>query len=162
MGDVVGYVTIEEANQYISTHYLSTSPIRLQWESLSDEDKAVLLLNSCEALDRLVLPGRKASVTQEHAFPRWPYLEVPRQVWMAQVENALEMSDPGTSSEVGDLQKTWAYGLSSYSIGDFSESQGIASGSTAARMQTMFQAGVVSAKAQQLLLPFVGGGYCIE
>ena len=37
------YITLEEANTYLSQHYVSTDPLLIQWNSLSDNDKEVFL-----------------------------------------------------------------------------------------------------------------------
>lgn len=46
------YMTLEEANEIIASSYLSTSKEREYWNSLSDDDKSILLINATEAVDR--------------------------------------------------------------------------------------------------------------
>lgn len=155
------YVTVEEATQYILQHYTSVDPIRIAWETLPDEDKQILLNRSADAINSLPLPGRKTYPDQENAFPRYPSTEVPEEVKAAQVENALVSSDEQQNEDAKLYQKMWAYGISSYRIGNLSESIGTASGN-AGFTTTLLQSGVVSTKAQNLLSRFLGGGFCIE
>ena len=80
MPDTIGYVTLEQANEYVATHYISTDNLRVGWEMLTDEDKAALLLRSFETIELLPFAGRKAVPGQENAFPRFPETEVPNQI----------------------------------------------------------------------------------
>ena len=98
MSDMIGYVTLEQANTYIGTHYISTDNLRLSWEALSDVDKTALLLKSFETIESLPFAGRKAQKDQTTAFPRWPDSVVPNQVCWAQIENALTSSDTSASA----------------------------------------------------------------
>ena len=155
------YVTIEEANVYIQNNLLSTDPLRISWESLLDEDKQVLLNRSAAAINSLPFTGRKMNVNQENAFPRYPNTDVPDDVKAAQIENALTSSDETQSEDAQLYQKMWAYGISSYRIGNLSESIGTASGN-AGFSTSMLRSGVVSVIAQNILSKYLGGGYCIE
>ena len=154
------YLTVEEANEYVSTHYISTDTLRTSWESLSDADKEVLLTSSTEAINMIPWPGKKAVPSQPNAFPRWPDTEVPVAIVAACVENALSMTDSTVSEETNLYKKMWAYGLSSYSIGNFSET--IVQGGGTGGVTTLAQSGIVSVKAQTILGPFLGGGFTIE
>ena len=40
MPDMIGYVTLEQANEYIATHYISTDNLRVTWEGLNNADKS--------------------------------------------------------------------------------------------------------------------------
>lgn len=155
------YVTIEEANVYIQNNLLSTDPLRTSWEALLDEDKQVLLNRSAAAINSLPFTGRKMNVNQENAFPRYPNTDVPEDVKVAQIENALTSSDETQSEDAQLYQKMWAYGISSYRIGNLSESIGTASGN-AGFSTSMLRSGVVSVIAQNILSKYLGGGYCIE
>lgn len=155
------YVTIEEANVYIQNNLLSTDPLRISWEALPDEDKQVLLNRSATAINSLPYPGRKMYANQENAFPRYPNTEVPDDIKAAQIENALTSSDETQSEDAQLYQKMWAYGISSYRIGNLSESIGTASGN-AGFSTSMLRSGVVSVIAQNILSKYLGGGYCIE
>lgn len=154
---MVGYVTIEEANKYVSEHYIKSDQLRVCWEAIDDEDRSALLRKSFQVIEMLPFVGRKTCISQQSAFPRWPSTEVPEAVKSAQIENALVMSDSEASDEAKQYEKMWQWGVSSYSIGSLSESlsQG-AYGAGASRTS-----GIVSATASRLLMPFLQGGYKI-
>lgn len=150
------YVTIAEANAYITAHYLSTDPLRIAWESLIDEYKQVLLTRSYDAIEMLPLRGRKASCDQQTAFPRWPDTAVPECVKSAQIENAIELGNP--SEEAGEYRRMRQLGVTEYKIGNLSEKLGGASADTS----LMLSSGIVSFKAMQLLRPFLSGSFNIR
>jgi hypothetical protein len=66
------YVTLEEANSYVSLHYPSISYEYKAWfnETLTDSDKIVMLIQSAASLNRLKYAGRKKITNQKLAFPR--------------------------------------------------------------------------------------------
>lgn len=146
-----GYVTIAEADEYVRTHYLSTDSTRLAWEQLSDEDKAVLLIVSFEAIEQLVYRGRRAAKDQKTAFPRYPDTEVPTQVKHAQIANAVVMADPEYQKDVDFYNKLKSFGISSYQIGNLSESLA----------DSWSGQGVYSQEALRLLQPYLQGGFRI-
>lgn len=154
----MSYVDVAYADEYVASHFLSTDELRETWEGLDEMDKEVLLRRSFESLESLPFSGRKTDPKQPNAFPRWPYEEVPEAIKNAQVENAVSLSDSAASEDAAFYEKLWQYGVESYSIGNLSErtSQG-----TWGRNATT-TVGLVSAKATQMLQPFVSGGYCIR
>lgn len=152
---LIGYVTLEEANGYVTAHYLSTDTLRLSWEGLSDEDKTVLLTKSFQTIELLPFSGRKLTPDQSTVFPRWPWKEVPDAVKWAQIENALTKSDASNEEDAKYYERLWTYGVESYSIGNLSES--VSSGSYGLRGGQA--TGVTSAIAERLLRPYLGGGY---
>ena len=154
------YMNVAEADAYVKTHYLSTDTLRTSWEALSEADKEVLLTVSTASINSMVWPGRKAQANQENAFPRYPSTEVPKAVLAACIENALSLTDEMAQEEASIYQKMWAYGLSSYKIGNFSETIVQGGGNSGATL--LAQSGITSPKAQALLKPFMGGGFCIE
>jgi hypothetical protein len=154
---VIGYVTLEEADLYVSTHYVEDSDERTYWEDLDDSDKEVLLLVSFEAIERLPFPGRKTLPSQDNMFPRYPSNEVPRDIKYAQIENALALSDTNESDDARQYERLWNAGVSSYSIGSLSETIGNASYGVTASANS----GITSAKAKKLVMPFLGGGFRI-
>lgn len=156
-----GYATVEQADIYVAEHYISTDPLRIAWNALSQEDKQVILNVSAEAIDSLPYPGRKLDPTQSNAFPRYPSQQVPAAIIAAQIENAISVSDSSSSEDAALYQRMWSFGIASYRIGNLSESVGNASGGASLSAQ-MLQNGIVSTKAQALLKPFIGGAYCIE
>lgn len=152
---LIGYVTLEEANEYIKTHYLMRDALRLCWEDLLEEDQIVLLTKSFQAIELLPFAGRKLNPDQSTVFPRWPCKEVPEAIKWAQIENALAKSDASNEEDVKYYEKLWTYGVESYSIGNLSES--VSTGTYGLRGAQA--TGVVSAIADRLLRPFLGGGY---
>lgn len=156
-----GYATVEQADIYVTEHYISTDPLRIAWNALSQEDKQVILNVSAEAIDSLPYPGRKLDPTQPNVFPRYPSQQVPTAIIAAQIENAISVSDSSSSEDAALYQRMWSFGIASYRIGNLSESVGNASGGASLSAQ-MLQNGIVSTKAQALLKPFIGGAYCIE
>lgn len=152
---LIGYVTLEEASEYISTHYLSTDTLRLSWEGLSDEDRTVLLTRSFQTIELLPFAGRKLNPDQSTVFPRWPYKEVPEAIKWAQIENALAKSDASNEEDAKHYERLWTYGVESYSIGNLSERTSTGTYSLRGAQAT----GVTSAVADRLLRPYLGGGY---
>ena len=152
---LIGYVTLEEAGQYISTHYLSNDALRQSWESLSDDDRVVLLTKSFQAIELLPFTSRKLNPDQNTVFPRWPCKEVPEAIKWAQIENALAKSDASNEEDAKHYERLWTYGVESYSIGNLSERTSTGTYSLRGAQYT----GVTSAIAERLLRPFLGGGY---
>lgn len=152
---LVGYVTLEEANEYICTHYLSTDTLRMSWEDLLDEDRIVLLNKSFQTIELLPFPGRKLKPDQSTVFPRWPQQEIPVAIKWAQIENALAKSDASNEEDAKYYEKLWTYGVESYSIGNLSES--VSAGTYGLRGAQ--STGITSTVAERLLRPFLGGGY---
>lgn len=154
----VGYVSVEYADQYVSTHYLSTDDLRKTWEGLSPEDKAALLQQSFDAMELLPYTGRKTNLNQSMAFPRCPDAEVPDAVKHAQIENALSLKDPSATDDSAFYGRLWQFGVESYSIGNLSEK--ISSGAWSKGSPVQY--GVVSAKSTRLLQPYLSGSYNIS
>lgn len=155
-----GYVTTAEAVEYIQSRYVSTDALRLAWEAMSEADQAVYLQKSFDAINLLPFRGRKYVTGQEAAFPRWPDPEVPLAIRHAQIENAITLTDLNAQEDAAFYEKMWQYGVESYRIGNLSESSsngswGRAGSSTATRS-------VTSARALNLLQPYLMGGFGIE
>lgn len=65
------WVSLEEAEVIISNNFLSDDELLTKWQSLSNNDKEVLLRNSARAItDAYKFVGRKAKAGQYLAFPR--------------------------------------------------------------------------------------------
>ena len=152
---LIGYVSLEEANDYIATHYLLIDDLRISWESLPDEDKIVLLTKSFQTIELLPFAGRKLSPNQSTVFPRWPQQEVPAAIKWAQIENALAKSDTSNEEDAKYYERLWTYGVESYSIGNLSERTSTGTYSLRGAQAT----GITSAIAERLLRPYLGGGY---
>lgn len=154
--DTIGYVTNEEALIYIQGHYTSKDPLRVNWESLTEDDQNALLRRSLQSIEMLPFAGRKYDSEQSLAFPRCPSQTIPEGIKAAQIENALSLGDTSNQEEEQFYSKLWMYGVESYSIGNLSESVGAGAGTGAAQTT-----GIVSSTAQRLLKPFLSGGYRI-
>lgn len=155
---LLGYVTLDEANTYVSEHYMTTEEFRQSWEALEDANKAALLRRSFQIIELLPFTGRKTCCSQPFAFPRWPSDTVPDSIKFAQIEQALVGADSEATEEAKQYQRMWQWGVSSYTIGNLSER--ISSGSYSA--DPLKSAGVTSATASRLLAPFLQGGYNIR
>lgn len=64
------YITLEEAETIIKESFLSSDKTYQQWKDLDDNDKAVLLSNSCRDIDALKFDGRRKNLGQALEFPR--------------------------------------------------------------------------------------------
>ena len=153
--DLIGYVTLQEADEYVRTHYLTADELRVGWEALSDEDRIALLTRSFQVLELLPFAGRKFDPKQDKAFPRWPQQEVPAAIKWAQIENALAKSDASNEEDAKHYERLWTYGVESYSIGNLSERTSTGTYSLRGAQST----GITSAVAERLLRPYLGGGY---
>ena len=156
MSEVVGYVTLEEADEYVTGHFMSSNMTRVAWESLSDADKMVLLRNSYRAIEMLAFRGRKTSPTQPSAFPRWPLTDVPSSIKEAQVANAIVLADESTQDDVTYYDRLRTFGVKSYHIGNLSETLNTPAENASASYQ-----GIYSQEALRLLSPWLGGGFKI-
>ena len=154
----MSYVDVAYADEYVETHFLSTDELRMGWEVLDNSDKEVLLQRSFEAIECLPFVGRKTDPDQPNAFPTCPFEEVPEAVKYAQVENAITLSDNSASEDAAFYEKLRQYGVESYSIGNLSER----TSSGAWGRNVTASSGVISAKAINLLKPFLNGSYNIR
>lgn len=154
---MIGYVTLEEADLYVATHYVENAEERTYWEDLDDSDKQILLLTSFEALERLPFPGRKTFNSQDKMFPRYPATEVPKDIKYAQIENAISLANLTESEDAKQYEKLWNAGVSSYSIGNLSETIG----NMSYGMSATTESNITSAKAKKLVIPYLSGGFTI-
>lgn len=150
--DLVGYVTLAEANEYVSTHYISTDDLRVAWEKLTEDDQKALLTKSFQNIELLPFTGKKFERGQLNAFPRWPSNVVPDAIKWAQIENAIVQCDPSNLEDAKYYERLWMYGVESYSIGNLSER-------TSTGTYKAQATGVTSVLADRLLRPYLGGGY---
>jgi hypothetical protein len=157
MSEVVGYVTLEEADAYVADHFMSSNMTRVAWESLSDADKMVLLRNSYRAIEMLAFRGRKTDTAQPSAFPRWPSTDVPSQIKEAQIANAIVLADESSQEDAAYYDKLRTYGVKSYRIGNLSETLN----ASEAEANASSCKGIYSPEAKRLLSPWLGGGFKI-
>jgi hypothetical protein len=134
------YISLADADAYLSATYPATDAKMVAWTTLSDADCEIYLKRAALILDRQAYTGQKAVSTQAMQFPRAIYApnssyaassnyifdndwyvqtEVPTEVKYAQVEIAFAEAQ-GTSSRV-QLQRE---GVKSFSLGKLSESYG--------------------------------------
>ena len=123
--DKIGYVSLDEANSYISSSFLSSDEKRKAWEGLSDDDKKVLLRQSLYDIESLNFYGKKTDPCQPYKFPRNGNLEIPDNVKFAQILGAIlkldtdstyDLIEKGITSErVGNVSFTYATNSSSNS-----------------------------------------------
>ena len=152
---LIGYVTLEEANDYVASHYLAADNLRKGWDDLFDEEREILLNKSFQTIELLPFSGRKLNPTQSTVFPRWPCKEVPNAIKWAQIENALAKCDASNEEDAKYYERLWTYGVESYSIGNLSERTSTGTYSLRGAQAT----GITSAIAERLLRPYLGGGY---
>ena len=161
------YISLADAETYVSGQYISTDAKYTAWDALSDGDKEILLKRAAKLIDRQPLIGIKAASTQTMEFPRAIYTEYKRRdlpiltthfdsdwyiqtetpdaVKHAQVEIALTATQD--SPKRIELQRQ---GVKSFSLGKLSESYG--SGSDVR---------ILSQEARELLMPYLAGSVSI-
>jgi len=160
------YVSVGEAGGYIAEHYTPGDAQRAAWEALSDADREVYLKNAAAAIERHCCPGKKyGGRNQFLSFPRaasdaWParrqasaddsgrraeFCAVPDEIRHAQIEEALELCSPGKSTQAQQARRG---AVGSYSVGQLSET-----------LRGGAKSGLMSEKAEALLLPCLSGGY---
>lgn len=117
------YITAEEMLDYLRRNYVSTDPLRIQWEAMNVEDQMVLLRKSFLFINSLPYNGKPASISQEGAFPRAGLFTEKDllKVKYAQAEQALAISDTVAAQETEERARLRRAGVVQYSIGDLSE-----------------------------------------
>ena len=155
---VYGYVTLAEAEEYIASHFIYDDPLRSAWDALEAADKIVLLTRSFDSIEMLPSVGRKTEENQPNAFPRWPLTEVPKEIKMAQIDNAITLLDSSATEDAEHYRTLWRYGVNAYVIGNLSEKigEGAWGNSPTANAE------IVSNKAETLLKRFLRGSYTIR
>ncbi len=148
------YISLAEAETYISAYYQAGDATRQAWTALEDPEKEALLLQACETIDAQPIGGFKAETDQTLAFPRRPYQEAgetaaPEKVKRAQVEIAL-YSVSAEKAGADRRQALQAQGVQSFSVGEISETYGKGPGQSNTEMP---------AKAARLLRPYLAGGF---
>ena len=145
MAIVVGtdtYISLADANTYVSDNYPTTVTEYTSWDALSDANKELYLKRAQRKIDRQFLRGVKAVSTQTLEFPRAIRLDytnisqypettvrqddnwvvetsVANNVKYAQVEEALyEIINSATANKRLQLQ---AQGVKSFRLGNLSE-----------------------------------------
>lgn len=128
MAENIGYVNIDETNEFIKNNFFSKSKEKTGWDALSDEDKNVVLRMSLRDIDLNDFLGKKTSPEQITEFPRDITANaVPTDVKLAQMyEAAAIAANIADFSPSNFSQKDVAAamsGISGESIGDASISR---------------------------------------
>ena len=84
--NINSYVSIIEADLIIEGIFDNK-----EWESLTNEQKTVALINAATKIDNMYLKGKKLSDNQEMQFPRDWETDVSEKIKMAQCYEALEI-----------------------------------------------------------------------
>ena len=95
------YVTIDEADEYVKTHFFSDDECRIKWESLTDEDKEAGLIRSTQALDSLKYKGKKRGA-QKLQFPRYKHSGIGGILYMPYVSQFYDSSLIRSNGPLGD------------------------------------------------------------
>lgn len=169
------YVTVAEADTYIAEHYMSTDFQRIEWETLDDVNKEIVLRNATPSIGNIKLNGRKKDSDQVLSFPRcyknayylpisWYEtkdidgysmhceVDVPDNIKYAQVAEAIELCK-ATKDSSDYMALNGA--VKSYSITGLSETYKDIPNGASGTPSTELR----SKKAQKLLQDYVGGGY---
>ncbi len=131
------YIDIDGADEYFSGRLHAES-----WGGADSETKEKSLKQATKAIDRQHLNGRKATDTQELAFPRYPDTEIPEAVKEACCEEALALLERGNSQR----RKLQQEGVQSFTLGNMSETYTAGAGK-----------GILSQEAKELLRPWLIG-----
>ena len=149
------YVTREEADEYVRTHYRHEAPPRNTWENMNPQGgRDVLLTAACLELETLAWQGRAVSAEQTLAFPRSSHAgDVPQSIKYAQIELALWMADDKSQAARKKRAELRLGGVTSYSIGDLSESYGDGA--------AVLPAPLSSPRCAALIRRYLSGGYAV-
>lgn len=125
------YVTLEEAQQYITLHYPSTAPQNTAWQELNPSDQEIHLRNATSTIDNLRWAGKKCTPEQVLSFPRQRPASIQKNnfsktfsetiekdIKAAQIEEALERACP---TEASDRKAILNQGIQSFQIGHLRE-----------------------------------------
>lgn len=169
------YVDIPYADRYVETYNTAYAPLAVHWSVLTDKEKEQYLYSSLSQIEKLPFIGRKYAVNQKLQFPRYlrvsgygcmhyPFNtvqeeDIPEDVKEAQVENALGLINAEINAisdrQFMTMQSLGAVKNTKYNkreAGDLGFGDDL-KGSGSSRVQ------ITSAKAYQLLRPWVGGGF---
>lgn len=115
------FITLEDANQYFSERFGSTS-----WESAQDDDKEKALITATKRINRLAFIGQKKSFTQPLEFPRKfscgyypPSLEMPAEIKDAVCEEAITLIEYVNNNGEESLNDP-SFTMQSFKLGDVS------------------------------------------
>lgn len=151
------YITIEQMNQYVKSYYPSTDSLRIQWEAMSEEDQEVYVRRAFEQINSLPFTGRPKNPNQALPFPRVNFTSADLlKVQNAQAEQAITLTDTVAVNEFNERIRLRRAGVSSYRIGDLSETF---NGKMPSESNTTFFG--LSERAYKNLSKWLKGGYAI-
>lgn len=108
------YITIEEANEIVLNNYTYISEEKQVWDSLSEEDKKVVILKATKTINKEIFRGCKYT-TGKLAWPRiidGVYVECPDDVKDGIIAQAIKSIEVEHSDEYKLKEK----GVKSYSV----------------------------------------------
>lgn len=141
------YITVAEANEYVQNYFLENDPLRISWQSSSDNDKEIYLRKSCLLIDSLPFRGGKLNKNQTLAFPRRDGNM--SKIKLAQAIQAANLTDIVQQEENNTRIQLQRAGVKSYSIGNLSETFG-----SVGKVS-------VSYDVLEILKDYLSGGYTI-
>ena len=103
---VIGYVSLDEAKEFIKNRY----------EEVSDGELSKGLYKALDKIESLMIRDSGRSETQELIFPRINELKVPDEIKKAQILEAYSIVKDLDDDNISDIEK----GIVSKSIGDIS------------------------------------------
>lgn len=180
------YVTVSEADEYISKFYVSTDERRIEWEALTEADKEVYLRQALSRIENLRFQGRKCNGNEQIlSFPRSSTPLYPERRNFKNeydygfgfsyessllgyydcddvpqdIKNAqiLEAFELAVPSDDTSDHEDYNGVLKSFSITGLSETYNISSSGDNSSIKTL----IINKQAQQLLAKYVNGGYRI-
>lgn len=166
------FVSVADANAYITKYYTPDTDRYQAWNELTTEDKETYLRQACQELCKLNYRGVVYTAFQPLPFPRfmgddwvmayreliapeailYPEMqEIPQDIISAQIEEALELSAPSADTEAFNARNG---ALDSYTIGHLSEHYK----SSVTETEQVLR----SVKAQSLVAIYVKGAYDVD
>lgn len=161
--EVIGYVTVEEATEFIMNFYTETDPAYQRWMELTEKGKEIYLRKGFYQIERLPFIGCKKDPAQPTQFPRCFQEEVPVEVKYAQVAQAVGDSDESAAGDAAYRLNLQRQGVSSFTIGKLSESYGgdrntsVSAGSAGAGLAGSF----INAEAMVWIQQYIEGSFPI-
>ena len=169
------YISLEDANSYLESNYISSAPGLVAWQSMSDDDNEVLLRQAAKIINKQPLIGYLVDSNQAMAFPRYLYTTGPLEAdginnvmtfyggFVRYVRGGLykQLEVPRSVKEAqceiaielalgpNQRQELQRQGVKSFSVPGLSETYDGSYNS------------LISYKALELLTPFIGGGFNI-
>lgn len=131
------YASIKEVESYIISSYGEDSEYFTYWDELDSTSKEMLLKKSLMQIENLPFTGVRKYKNQALEFPRTHgnqeelvgSITIPDFAKFAQIDNAIAMFTVGRNSEMQNRVALQRNGVTSFKLGDFSETYGNSNGS---------------------------------